>query len=82
MQVKLHRTGSGPWPNGWSLDEASLSSRRVPADEQPAADQAERQLRRGIEKSRRIVANYRRQLARLALSSGAAERPLFKWRKE
>jgi hypothetical protein len=64
------------------LDEASHSSRQRPTDDEPGAEQAERQLRRGIEKSRRIVANYRRQLARLALTSGATERPLFKWRKE
>jgi hypothetical protein len=47
-----------------------------------SADQAERQLRRGIEKSRKVVANYRRQLTRLALAPSPTERPLFKWRKE
>jgi hypothetical protein len=63
------------------LDETSLHSRRRPADEEKGADQAKQQLR-GIERSRTIVADYRRQLTRLARAPGPSERPLFGWRRE
>jgi hypothetical protein len=64
------------------LDETSLHSRRRPADEEKGADQAKQQLRRGIERSRTIVADYRRQLTRLARAPGPSERPLFGWRRD
>jgi hypothetical protein len=64
------------------LDKASVHSRRRPADEEKGIDQTKQQLRRGIEQSKRVVADYRRQLARLALAPAPGERPLFRWRKD
>ena len=52
------------------------------ADEQQDADRAEAQLRRGIARSRRIVAHYKQRLTRLRESGEAGERPLFRWRKD
>ena len=63
------------------LAEAKPGSPPV-ADKDKSADAAERQIRRGIDRSRRLVADYRRRLARLALAPGEAERPLFRWRKD
>ena len=51
-------------------------------DDEPDAQEAEQQLRRGLDKSRRLIADYRRRLARLAPAAAHGERPLFRWRKD
>jgi hypothetical protein len=63
------------------LDQVRFRSRTRASDEEKGAEQAKVQLRRGIDTTRKIVADYRRQLMRLGREAGpAVERPLFRWR--
>ncbi|CAA9543624.1 MAG: hypothetical protein AVDCRST_MAG23-2332 [uncultured Sphingosinicella sp.] len=60
------------------MDNARIDRRRRQPDQEPSAEQAKLQLQRGIASTRAIVADYRRQLRRLA----RADRPLFRWPKD
>lgn len=54
----------------------------MPVDEERKADQAKQQLRRGIERSRATLLDYRRRLTRLALVPVRSEPPLFQWGRD
>jgi len=61
------------------LNEKRFRSRTAPADQ--GAEQAKVQLRGGIARTQEIVADYRRQLTRLARGC-PGDQPLFRWPRD